>query len=458
MKQENNYQRKRNTKIDVPYLLRCIWKNTLVIILCACIIGAISYWVLISCMKNSYVASVDLAVIARGNSSGNLSQYNMESAVIRSQNILNSDTLKEQIAKTPSLKWHTGVITAERVTNSNIITLKTVSSSMESAFRLPKAALEQYPSLSNYFDINYMLVEINNLTAESIVPMEININTYVSLVVIAVLLVGIGIVACMSIYTNKIHNSDQAKHELDMDMFGSLSYIKKRKEQKAILMNSMDIKSFYIEEIDKIATRIQDRMDEKKYKTLMVTSIRENDGKSTVAVNIALSLAQRGKKVMLIDCDLRRPSVFKIFERSVDNKKQLSSYLLGKVGFQEVLTTDENIKNIDFVFQKIEVKNVENLLNSEKIDKFFQQALLQDEYIILDTPPIGVVRDAEVIAEVCNAVLLVLRQDQERVSEINDAIDILEDTGTEVIGGILNMVKEKSSFESQNYRYSKYYT
>ncbi len=457
MKPENSYQSKKGIKLDSSYLLRCIKRNSFIIAVSICLSGAIFYCVFDFFLHDSYCASVDLAIIARDNSSGKLSQYNMESVVIRSQNILNSDTLKEQITRLGNSKKYIGNVVATRVTNSNIITLTAKSSTMESAFGLLKIALEEYPSLSNYFDVDYVLVEIDNLSAESIIVVKSNIAMYVFFIMIVVFVIGIGITICMSMYTDKIHSKEQAENDLDMEMLGYLSHIRKRKNQKAVLINNSNIDFSYMEEMNKAVTRIQDRMDEKKQKILMITSIRENDGKSTIAANIALSLAKRRKKVMLVDCDFRHSSLAQIFDKEVDDKKQFSSYLLGKADLQEVIRTDEKIKGIDFILQKMEANKVDHLLNIEKIKEALQEASLQEEYIILDTPPIGVVRDAEILSKVADTVLVVIAQDQEKVQEVNDIIDVIEDTGVNVIGGILNRIHGKSDLGSRNIRYGKYY-
>lgn len=97
----------------------------------------------------------------------------------------------------------------------------------------------------------------------------------------------------------------------------------------------------YEEAVDRIVTSIRSEMSAEGYKTLRVGSIKENDGKSTVTANIALNLARRGKKVVLVDCDMRHPSLAKIFDATVDPKEQFSEYLLGKCELDQVLKQTE---------------------------------------------------------------------------------------------------------------------
>lgn len=87
-------------------------------------------------------------------------------------------------------------------------------------------------------------------------------------------------------------------------------FVKKKQEQKSILITDPRTSSQYAEAVDKIVTKLRRKMHENHYKVLMVSSLKENDGKSTAAANLVLNLVQRGKKVVLVDCDMRRsPSV-----------------------------------------------------------------------------------------------------------------------------------------------------
>lgn len=85
--------------IDFPYIFRSLWKNVFIIVMCACIAGVLSYVFLDNYQKDTYTASVNLAVIARDNSSGKLSEYNVGAAVKRCLNVLNSDMLRDQVNK-----------------------------------------------------------------------------------------------------------------------------------------------------------------------------------------------------------------------------------------------------------------------------------------------------------------------------------------------------------------------
>ena len=248
--------------------------------------------------------------------------------------------------------------------------------------------------------------------------------------ILLVLAGGIGATVCLCIFTDKIHSMEQAKRLLDIPMIGSLDYVKKKSGQKALLISDQDTDHVYEEAVDRIVTSIRSEMSAEGYKTLMVGSIKENDGKSTVTANIALNLARRGKKVVLVDCDMRHPSLAKIFDATVDPKEQFSEYLLGKCELDQVLKQMEvQAHPMDCIWQKKAVAKPYRLLGSERFISLIDQLKEQFDYVVMDTPPLELIRDAEIISETADAMLMVMRQDEVHAVAVNDAVDLLEENG-----------------------------
>ena len=245
---------------------------------------------------------------------------------------------------------------------------------------------------------------------------------------------------------------------MDMDVFGSIPFIRKNQNQKSILLTDVRTDPQYSESIDKIVTKLRRKMYAKGYKVLMVTSLKENDGKSTVAVNMVLNLAQRGKKVVLVDCDMRRSAVHKLLEIDMDMDKQLYDYLKGTRSLDEVLQkAGQDDRQFMCVLQKKAISNPENLYESERFEQMLQELSEKFDYVILDTAPTGIVRDAEIIAGYAQTAFMVIKQDEVHATAINDAVDILEDAGASVIGGVLNMARGERLAGSGYRKYGRYY-
>ena len=455
MKQQNGQQ--GYSGIDLPYIFRSLWKNAFIIMMCACITGMVSYVFLDNYQKDSYTVSAKLSVIARDNSTEKIAEYGVDSAVTGFLNLMNSDILKSKVEKSDIEGKLSGEYNAVRVGKTNIIVMQATSTSALSAYRLLKTALETYPSLSSYFDSGYMVRILDDISVDNIVTNYPLTFYYAVCAALVVLLGGVGLTVCMCYFTDKIHSKEQAEAVLDLDILGVQHYIKKKSNQKAILVTDKETDISYIEEMDKLVTKVREKMDAHNYRVMMVTSINENEGKSTTAANIALSLARRGKKVLLIDADLRRPAMYKIFEKEVDENRQLSQYLDGMVEIDQILETANAKNGVNYILQNNAIGDPDRLLEGENFKNLLSQMCEMMDYVIVDTPPMGIVRDAEIVAGFADAAILTLKQDYVRGTVVNDSVDLLEDACTTVIGGVLTMSKGEYVSTSQRSRYGKYY-
>lgn len=456
MSYENTGKQGAAALLDFRFLYRRIMKNVMLILMCACLAGVGAYIILDHVMKDTYTVSANLYVIPRDNVAGKMNAYNMKAAMQRNVNVLNSDTLRDQIAKSEKVS---GQLSAEIVPNSNIITMRASASTAENACRLLKAGLESYPTLSSYFESGYLLKNLSNISEESIMVPTDQTLLYAFAAAFLVLVAGLGLIGCMCLFSDRIYSTEQAEALLDMDTIGFLPYVRKKKDQKAILISDKRTDGSYNEAVDQVVTELYRKMQERQRKVLMVTGMKENDGKSTIAVNIALNLLQRGKKVALVDCDMRRPAAAKIFDCTGERRKQLSLYLKGKRTLEEVMEkVMVNGRELACVFQKKAIANPDRLLAGQSFQEMLGYLREEFDYVILDTPPMGIVRDAEVVAGWADMVLMVMRQDDDHAAALNDMIDMLEDTGTEVIGGILNMAKGERLSGNGYYGYKKYYS
>lgn len=146
----------------------------------------------------------------------------------------------------------------------------------------------------------------------------------------------------------------------------------------------------------------------------------------------------------------------KIESNSVNLPKFPASYK--KCSLKESMRRDSRYKYLRCIFQGEAIGEPDKLLEGANFKKFLKLVSDHMDYVILDTAPIGIVRDAELIASSVDAALLVIRQDWARSVEVNDVVDVLDDTGVSVLGGVLNMaVGDKSGVSSRNKRYGSYY-
>ena len=173
-------------------------------------------------------------------------------------------------------------------------------------------------------------------------------------------------------------------------------------------------------------------------KTMVVTSANPKDGKTTVATNIAIALAQSGQRVLLIDADLRRPRIHDAFD--LDNRTGLTNTLVGERTLSEV-TRDVGIDKLSVVTCGPLPPNPAELLHTKQFSRLLEEAASQYDRVILDSPPLRAVTDAAILAPQCGGVLLVVRSRATTRDAVISAMRSLADVRAHILGGVLNDVE-----------------
>lgn len=199
-----------------------------------------------------------------------------------------------------------------------------------------------------------------------------------------------------------------------------------------------------------LRTNIQFFSLDNNIKTLLITSSSPCEGKSTVASNLALSIAELNNKVLLLDCDLRRSSIHEKFNLS--NEKGLSNLLIGEYKFNEVVKKYND--NLFVLTSGTIPPNPSEMLSSNKMNDFLTKIKEDFDYIILDTSPVVSVSDAQALAALAEGVLLVLAPGESEITEVNKAIELLRYVNANIIGIVVNKLKySRKSIK----KYSNYY-
>lgn len=207
-------------------------------------------------------------------------------------------------------------------------------------------------------------------------------------------------------------------------------------------------KSITAENYRSLRTNIQYSSIDKHVKTLVVTSSNAGEGKSTVAGNLAYTFFQGGKRVLIIDCDLRKPSLHKKF--NVSNEVGLTDVLVGTSELNKVMQKIDD--NLYLLTTGTLPPNPAEIIGSNTMENFLGECKINFDYIILDTPPILPVTDSKLLAIKADATVLVVRSEISKSKHVSQAIKELEKVNANVIGTILNDVEMRS--EKLYYDYS----
>jgi capsular exopolysaccharide synthesis family protein len=200
-----------------------------------------------------------------------------------------------------------------------------------------------------------------------------------------------------------------------------------------------------------IRTSIEFSNLDKEIKVITVTSSKQNEGKSTVISNLAASFANLEKKVLILDGDLRNPSVHKMF--GLSNIYGLTDLLLDNKTFLECVHNTDT-KNLHVLTCGKTPPNPSEMLSSKRMSAFVESLKDHYDYIFIDAPPIGIVTDAGIISTYTDGVVFVVGANETDAEMVRIAKERLENVEANVLGVILNKFEPKGS---QNHYYNYYY-
>lgn len=192
-------------------------------------------------------------------------------------------------------------------------------------------------------------------------------------------------------------------------------------------------------------------------KTILITSCYPNEGKSDIALSLAQELGSIGKKVLLLDADIRKTAYVGRLEVQ-EEVKGLSQLLSGQAGLQDIIY-NTNFPNMDIIFGGPSAPNPSGLL-SENIFKILIKELKDYyNYILIDTPPIGTVIDAAVIGRCCDGAVFLIQPGNVRYRDAQKAFAQLEKSGCRILGAVLNKIDTSGDkyYSSYYKHYGEYY-
>ena len=217
------------------------------------------------------------------------------------------------------------------------------------------------------------------------------------------------------------------------------------------LITLQNPKSPISESYVKLRTNIELSAVDGPLQTIMITSANSGEGKSTTASNLAVVYAQADKKVLLIDCDLRKPSAHQYF--MVSNRSGLTSVLVHQQAL-EIAIKETFISNLHLLPSGPIPPNPSELLSSKRMAELFQTLRGRYDIIIVDTPPLMAVADAQIVSTICDGVILVLSSGQVKREMALKAKASLVHAKARILGIVLNNFDRKMA---DSYYYYYYY-
>ncbi len=453
-------------QIDLISMLKDIAKEWWAILLLSLAVALFAdIWVNVT-YQPEYKTSTTFVVTAKGMNTNVYQNLNSTQQLAQQfTEIMDSNVLKKKVAqdlKMSSLNIDSSV---DLVPETNLITLSVKAGTAVESYRILQSIMKNYNTVSDYA-IKNVIIETIQSPAVSMVPVNpLNEKKTMIIAFIAAAAVFMVLVAGLSYLRDTIKNPKDVTSKLDTRLLGSIYHEKKsksiklrKKKEFVSMLISNPLRSFQYAESNKMmSSRVRSYMDKENAKTLLVTSVMENEGKSTVAANLALGLAQEGSRVMLIDCDFRKPAQYKIFDMEGKDADDLGKVLTGKAG-TENLICNWNDTNLYMILNRTSSNSIEALLKSTTLRQIVGFCRQNMDYVIIDTSPLALVSDTEELAQMADASVLVVKQDTVLTKDINDAIDILNNTRGKVLGCVLNDASSSQiTGSTAHYGYGGYY-
>lgn len=426
-------------------LISNLWVIVATALVCAMAVTVVLAWF----HPPKYTATMTYAVNSRTTSSvtaGNLTSTREVAAVL--SELLETDLIVDGIRKSdPRLKTFDGEITAKQVGESNFVVVSATASTPEAAFLALDALVEVFPNVADYISARNVLNIMRNPAVSSTPSNQLNVASLSRTAAILGAVIMAVMLCYLTIHAETIQTRTGARRLLDAPIIASICHEQKNRTLKTFLgRTAKEVHVFspttsfaYTEQISAVCSQVEHEFAASNHKVFMITGVGESEGKSTVAGNVAAALALKGHKVALVDCDLRKPAQNHFFQNAYNSPMPLNKFLArpySRENLLQCMVPHEQL-GLYMLFPINADGRSSELLSGDTMVSLIQQLRVFD-YVIIDTPPMGMFPDAEILADRVDASMLVVRQDYTAACDINDAIDTLRQCKASFMGCILN--------------------
>lgn len=441
--------KKNKITIELHSLLKDVVMNFWVVILSVLVSTMGFYLVTHTLYEPVYTATATLSVINGRSNTASYSTYTVSTEQANVLvNVFTEPMVKEYAAKHLGVNKFDGKISARVLEQTNFIELNVSSDHPEKAYDLLNAVIKTHNNVSGKIFRNADLTVVKMPTVPTGPSNRIS-NSNRSLINIAFATVSLALIIVFSVMRNTVKKESDFDDNIDSKLIGTITHENKKitlddirqKKKKGLLIHSHAYISLrFTENFHKIAAKIEHKKVDSGCKVFAITSVAENEGKSTCAANIALSLADRGNKVLLVDFDFKKPALYKIFfeesARSVDlsellgNKLPLENFALGQFKKTSLSLAITNKASLSY----------HTMIENGSLSKLISEFRPDYDFIIIDTAPLSLDSSVTDVISMVDETILIIRTDTVNTSVINDAIATISTISSNLAGCILNDV------------------
>lgn len=435
--------------LDFLKIIRKMWLNIFVLIL----VGAAGYGAYSHVTYRAfYTASATFAINTQqeqldgsSSSASFIDDMAAEQMVTTFPHVLTSSVLYQTVQDELGPEGMSYDIRASVVENTNLINISVRDVEPERAYHTLQSVIKNYPTVSELVvgKVNMKMLDETGIPTKVDNPKNLKMN--VAKGALAGMAVGFCWVLFVALSRKTIRREEDCIKLINQKCLGSVPYIRFKQRSKKVKrhLNITDesIDKEFKESIRIIRNKVRRSAKEHSLKIILITSALAGEGKSTVAVNLALSMAREGKKVALVDGDFRNPSDGEIL--GMDLKKGLVDYLKGAIPLTDCIypidmEVVEEAARLLYIPVGTAVADGSRLLASKHMRNALQTLREKMDYVIVDSAPVGLLTDASILAEHADGVVFVVKKDFAKADHILSGIEHLSENNIHMIGCVLN--------------------
>ena len=439
--------------IIIQDVLKNLWLGILAaVVVCICVFAYDNLG-----HQPSYSTEATFVVSPRSNGAyvgfySSLSTANEMASVFKE--VFSSDVLKRLIREDLQKPGLVFSVNASVATGTNILTVTVQAASPETAHEVIQSVLKNYRQVSGYL-FGGVVLDVLKKPQISVTPSNpFHASKYMVLGSACAVLLMSALVAAVSFLRPTIKTLACAKRRMEDVPLAILRKERKnglllRKLKNPLLITNSGTSFQYTESLLRLAYKVRHKMKKQGAKILLVTSVAENEGKSTVSANLALAIAKHGYKVACVDMDLRKPAVHKIFQDFP--REDLRACLTG-----DLPASLDDEKRLHIISYSKLRPGTDKMLRSEELEKLLDTLREKMDYVVLDTSPYTATADTGILMRNADCCLMVVRQDWVPYGICAGVEEELHESDAQYLGYVLNHYWDDGSAKIINGDYDKY--
>lgn len=453
---ENNVQNE-NLHTIVKCIIKDILQRWILIVAVMIVFGSVFDFMKTVTYAPQYGTSMTATLSGGEDTSKNIDK--VQSYVYTLDYLMNSNNAKSYVKKKMPISKTTykAEVTLKQ---ANVVKFKVTADTKREAYSSIKLLNDWYKENTERYSFPY---NITVLKESEFSTKPVNTNSHIKNFLIGAVGSGFVLSCLLGLYfflRDTIKSEEEVDNKLDTRLYAKLPYEKKSKKdsknKKPILITSLKTSFFFKESVNKLRSKVEASSDKHGYKSFMITSVFENEGKSSVAANLALALVKNGHKTILVDTDFNKPAVFKIFE--LDGSKNINKAIESTTSWRSQVVSDRS--GLDLLPSNQDLYKSEQLTESAKLKAIIKELEEEYDFVIVDTCPAYMLNEPTIMNGLVDATLFVVRQDYATSDLINETVKRLTYVKDNVIGIVFKNVvfeanKIKGSYGNR-YGYDKY--